>query len=133
MQGDTSHQPPGSEVREIRRAVERYYAGKFSEHGETPRGVDWSSDEHQTARFEALLRLLDGETTAGRKILDYGCGYGALFLFLRERHPGLSYTGFDLCSEMLSTAARFQPARWLSKLNEGESFDYVVASGIFNV
>jgi SAM-dependent methyltransferase len=37
-------------------------------------------------------------------ILDYGCGYGALIDFLRQRYKQFDYTSFDISEEMIREA-----------------------------
>jgi hypothetical protein len=39
--------------------VERYYSGRFAEHGPDCATGDWNSEESQGLRFEQLLRVLD--------------------------------------------------------------------------
>jgi len=115
--------------------VRDYYDGKLRDHGATPRGVDWNSAESQQRRFGELSRLWRDDQTA--TIVDYGCGYGALALWLRGRGHSGAYTGFDV-SETMIAAARHE-----TRALTGCTFtidrhhlapaDYVAASGIFNV
>jgi SAM-dependent methyltransferase len=114
-------------------AVERYYSGRFAEHGPTARGVDWNSSESQELRFDQLLRVTDRET--GRFSLnDFGCGYGALVPYLQRRGLDVAYRGFDLSASMLEHARREHPeVRFVGTESELEPADYTVASGIFNV
>jgi SAM-dependent methyltransferase len=117
----------------ILQTVERYYSGRFAEHGATARGVDWNSRESQELRFEQLLRVAERET--GRFSLnDYGCGYGALVGYLQDRGLDVDYCGFDLSVPMLEQAQRDYPrARLVRSEGELRSADYTVASGVFNV
>jgi SAM-dependent methyltransferase len=114
-------------------AVERYYSGRFAEHGATARGVDWNSPESQELRFEQLLRVADLEQ--GRYSLnDFGCGYGALLGYLRARGIEVDYRGFDLSESMLEHARTEYPGvSFVGSADAVESADYTVASGIFNV
>jgi cyclopropane fatty-acyl-phospholipid synthase-like methyltransferase len=113
--------------------VSRYYADKLREHGPVPQGADWNSAESQHARFEALLSPL--RIAEPCTLLDYGCGYGALCDFLAERVPAVEYSGFDIAPEMIDAARASgnRDAEWLTHLDGERAFDYVVASGIFNV
>jgi hypothetical protein len=68
------------------------------------------------------------------RVLDYGCGWGGFIDFLDLRGLRVDYTGFDIASEALEAARhRKGTARWESELPPGETWDFVVASGIFNV
>jgi SAM-dependent methyltransferase len=113
--------------------VERYYSGRFAEHGATARGVDWNSPESQELRFEQLLRVADREP--GRFSLnDFGCGYGALVAFLARRGLDVDYRGYDLSESMLEHARReYDDATFVASVDELNRADYTVASGIFNV
>lgn len=108
--------------------IEKYYTSKLTIHGATPKGVDWNSEESQNLRFKQLLKLVTEEQNYS--ILDYGCGYGALCSFIDKDS---TYTGFDISSKMLEIAMKRNPNhQWLSK-KPNHTFDYVVASGLFNV
>lgn len=116
-------------------AVERYYSGKFAEHGASPQGVDWNSAESQDLRFLQLAKLFENEP-APFSVNDLGCGYGALAGFLDRLVPGTSYTGYDLSATMLEHARASSHARPGVRFQDGADLDradYSVASGVFNV
>jgi SAM-dependent methyltransferase len=120
---------------ELLARVEAYYSDRLREHGPTARGVDWNSEESQRLRFEQLARVLPSEGPFS--VADYGCGYGALVGFLRERGGGFTYRGYDVSSSMLAEARRLWSAEPACSFVERElelgGSDYVLASGIFNV
>jgi len=112
----------------------QYYDGKLAEHGPTARGVDWNSEQSQRLRFRELARLVEDEPDAS--VLDYGCGYGALRSYLRERGHRGPYVGFDISERMIEAArtlASDDAARFLATREAIEPVDYTLASGIFNV
>jgi SAM-dependent methyltransferase len=116
-------------------AVQRYYSGKIAEHGPTAKGVDWNDQASQELRFEQLLKLCDLDAPV--TINDYGCGYGALALYLAERGNRFRYTGFDISERMLEQARDLldgvEECRFVTADEQLERVDYTVASGIFNV
>ena len=113
--------------------VERYYSGRFAEHGATARGVDWNSPESQVLRFDQLLRVAEREARRF-SLNDFGCGYGALVPYLRRRGLDVEYRGFDLSASMLEYARREYPdVTFVETERELERAGYTVASGIFNV
>ncbi len=115
--------------------VAEYYRARILEHGPEAAGVDWNSEESQLLRFEQLVRLFVAPDT-GCSVLDYGCGYGAMYPFLRKRLSCAEYCGFDIVPEMLAAARKKYPeheASWCPELPEGRQFDFAFASGVFNV
>jgi len=116
--------------------VERYYTGKFEEHGGTPRGVDWNSPESQELRFAQLLRVV-ADPSKRFALNDFGCGYGALASYLEARGYDFSYCGFDLSTEMLEHAREANRGRsdvtFVGRVEDLLLADYTVASGVFNV
>lgn len=119
---------------EILDRVERYYSGRFAEHGTTAQGVDWNSSESQLTRFAQLLKVCEGETEFS--LNDYGCGYGALAENLGDDRRRVIYRGYDLSSEMLESARERlagPETSFVDDLARLAPADYTVASGIFNV
>jgi SAM-dependent methyltransferase len=120
---------------DIEARVASYYSAKLHEHGETPQGVDWKSEESQQLRFERLLELLGDERAVS--VLDYGCGWGALFeRLLRDGHEP-RYLGFDVAEAMVDRArarhASDARASFTAHAADLRPADYVLASGVFNV
>jgi SAM-dependent methyltransferase len=116
-------------------SVGQYYTGKLRDHGPSPQGVDWNSEESQHLRFEQLLRVCP---PAGPfSLLDYGCGYGALLDHLGDRAAQVDYRGFDISDAMVSAARELHgegpDRRFSTDLSALGRSDYAVASGIFNV
>jgi SAM-dependent methyltransferase len=122
--------------RSIIDAVSRYYTDKVTEHGATPRGVDWRDSESQGIRFDVLLELIGGDQM-GFSVNDYGCGYGALVAALAARGYEFEYRGYDVSEAMIAQArAQHSPearVSFTSDAGELRQADYTIASGIFNV
>lgn len=116
----------------ILKGVENYYTSKIKEHGASPKGVDWNSEESQNLRFEQLLNIIP-DASAKFSLLDYGCGFGSMYKFMKEKYPALSYTGFDISEEMIVQAKKLFPETNWTESKLAAKYDYVVASGIFNV
>ena len=108
---------------------------KFHNFGTTSKGVDWKDEASQRLRFIQLARLFDDVETG--TLLDFGCGYGAFHEYLNVQKPDMRYHGYDISAEMLQAAAshyhRLGKYVWLSHLRETDKFDYLIASGVFNV
>ncbi len=116
--------------------VSEYYAATVAAHGATAKGVDWNSEESQHARFFELCRVFDREQ-APFSLLDFGCGWGGLLEYITHTAPTMkvSYTGYDIVPEMIEAAKKKNGSagQWLTEIDGDARFDYVIASGIFNV
>lgn len=115
--------------------VADYYSAKLAEHGETPLGVDWNGEESQKLRFEQLTKVI--QQPEGFLLHDLGCGYGALFDYLKSRYQNFSYIGYDVSSDMIHAAqaryANSHNAHFIVAAESPEMADYAIASGVFNV
>jgi SAM-dependent methyltransferase len=120
--------------KEILRKVDNYYTEKLKEFGSSPKGVDWNSEESQELRYRVLSQIIDPSTEFS--ILDFGCGYGGMLDYFIKTGYQCQYTGFDISKEMVNAASlRHPPSASVCWLNNPpiSAYDYVVASGIFNV
>ncbi len=112
-----------------------FYNRSLSMHGDYPEAVNWTP-EGQRLRFETMLKI-DGEMS-GKKVLDYGCGKGDFYQFLKRRNIAVSYSGFDI-NEMLVSVARkkFPECDFrVFDIDENElddEFDYIFLSGVYNL
>jgi SAM-dependent methyltransferase len=119
----------------ILKLVDQYYSEKILSLGPTPKGVDWNSAESQQLRFEQLMKVCN--TDIPFSIIDYGCGYGALFDYLLSKNLQFQYYGFDISLQMIKKAKKLYDKILNCKFYIDESdlsiVDYIVASGIFNL
>lgn len=120
---------------EILDQVALYYSGKLKTHGATPKGVDWRDSVSQERRFARFNDLLRNDLAAS--VADVGCGYGGYLSYLRRQGFSGPYLGIDVSAPMIASAeARFQDdgqARFTVSDSLAGRYDYVIASGIFNV
>src|SRR3954466_5758716 len=113
-------------------AVRDYYESRLHAFGATAKGVDWNSTASQVLRFDQLLPTRSRD--AGRSLLDYGCGYGALLTYLRTHEWTGDYVGYDLSYEMVTEARRQHPddGQFVTEVPT-TTFEFTVASGVLNV
>ena len=113
--------------------VKSYFEQRIREHGASPRGSDWNSEESQNVRFDQLLKVVEVQSFS---LLDYGCGYGALADYLDRKGFEVDYYGYDILDSAIETARHVhlnQPHRSFFADKSGLPVcDYNVASGIFN-
>ena len=114
--------------------IRAYYLDKISEYGPSPQGVDWNGIESQHARFQLLVKHLEIEMDS--TILDFGCGYGELLSYLRDRNNIINYLGYDIVQHSIDTAKGLHnesQASFVSILPQSSIWDFVLMSGVFNV
>src|SRR5450755_2302525 len=122
--------------RKIYLRIRDYYTERILKYGPTPLGVDWLNTCQQEARFEQLLKIC--RSSSKFSVNDLGCGYGALFGYLRKCRPSaeVDYLGIDLSATMIREARRIWAERSSVAFVVGNSnprtADYSIASGIFN-
>jgi ubiquinone/menaquinone biosynthesis C-methylase UbiE len=112
-----------------------HYLSLAKRYGDSPKATQWRGSTSQERRFDILFEV--GDLTAA-KILDFGCGTGAMFSSLRRRcdYTG-EYVGCDISEAMLKLARGKFPGVRFETLDifadpPAETFDYVFASGTFN-
>jgi SAM-dependent methyltransferase len=103
-------------------------------HGDRPEAVRWTT-VGQRAHYESMLDIGD---TAGKKILDFGCGKGDLYQFLQEREVPVEYTGCDINGKLITVAQNKYPGVDFRILDIDrdvldEDFDFIFLCGVFNL
>jgi len=117
-----------------REYVISFYDKTLRMFGERPEALRWTFSG-QLRHYEALLDIGDIE---GRKILDFGCGKGDFYRFLRERNISVRYSGFDINENLISMAREKNPGVPfmvfdMEKDTIEEDFDYIFLCGVFNL
>lgn len=118
----------------ILKQVNDYYTEKIQTYGATPKGVDWNSEESQNLRFEILSQVIRSDENF--TVLDFGTGFGAMYDYISMNHKNFDFIGYDISEVMIQEAKKKyqQPnTKWIHQLSNSQKFDYVIASGIFNV
>lgn len=119
----------------IRNRVQRYHQTMINRYGPASSlALGWRETEDQLVRFEALAGIGDLNDCT---ILDAGCGYADLYLFLKERYPNLAgYIGIEQVEELFVKAANRFPELDLRRIDfmndDLPRCDYVLASGSLN-
>lgn len=116
----------------------RWYESHVRRYGYSYRALGFGQRASQEKRFEALVPL---GSFHNRSLLDAGCGFGDLLVYLRGRGMAPSYTGVDICEPMIEhcrkrfqdDCARFTVGDALTFEAENGPYDYVLASGLFGL
>ncbi len=112
-----------------------HYSALAKQHGDSPKAAQWRGSHSQERRFQILFEVGDLRTA---RILDFGCGTGAMYASLRRQLDFAGeYVGCDISEGMLKIArAKFPGVRFetvdIFADPPPETFDYVFASGTFN-
>jgi SAM-dependent methyltransferase len=118
----------------ILKQVDDYYTEKVQTFGATPKGVDWNSVESQNLRFEVLTKVINAD--APFSVLDYGTGFGAMYEYMLPKHKAFEFIGYDISGAMIAEAKKKFAQKntlWTTELSAGRTYDFAIASGIFNV
>ena len=123
----------------LERRLNRTYRDRLATHGATPNGVFWRNRSSQIARFDALLNLLATVTTVANPVLgDVGCGYGAMFDFVKKtpRYQNFHYIGVDINRAMIDTCKQKFPDQkhlFFVGKHPPSPVDFCAFSGTFNL
>jgi SAM-dependent methyltransferase len=122
-------------IEETQKKLDAYFTEKLETYGPTPKGIDCNGAPAQLARFMELVRVINPAKPF--TVIDYGCGYGAMFDFLNARGWQFEYYGVDLIERMVITGREvhkdFPNAHFTTDEKELPVADYLVAQGIFNI
>lgn len=118
---------------DYKKITRQIYNEKLKKFGHSPKSLGWLNGR-QAIRFSALTSI--GNMNK-KRILDLGCGFGDLYLFLKKNHILFSYLGIDINPKIIQIAKKKYPhAKFLTCDIRNENFegmfDYVIISGVFN-
>ena len=115
---------------------DEFYLAALKKHGICSGGLHWSSDAHQSIRFEKILTLL-GEDLQNNTLVDAGCGFGDFYSFLRRNSLHVKqYIGIDSLTEMCKIAKEKTACEILhADITKAQLplADYYICSGALNI
>lgn len=117
--------------------IHHYHKDRILTYGDgNAHALGWKTKEGQDARFEILSQIGNMNNCS---VLDAGCGYGDLCVFLNQKFGGLRYIGVDLEKSFSDHAAKHhgfsgETAFFSGDVTQAELpfTDYILASGLFN-
>ncbi len=110
------------------------YNDLLNRHGISPKAVGWPKLRHDL-RFKIFSETFG---LKGHSILDFGCGYGLLFDYLKRSKVDVRYTGVDINSRFIKLAREKYPdgqficGNFLKNPPQ-KTFDFVLCSGVHNI
>jgi SAM-dependent methyltransferase len=119
--------------------ISKVFGHRIRTFGDVPAGVLWKNRKGQKLRFEVLAGILDDlPPSAPVTINDFGCGYGAMYDFLRDlpTMAKITYSGYDISKEMVNTASQRnndRRATFIKASRIDTPADFTFVSGTFNL
>src|SRR5215510_6776229 len=116
-------------IDETQKKLNEYFTEKLETFGATAKGVDYNGEQARQIRFAELIKIIDSSKPFS--IIDYGCGYGAMFEYLHEKGWEFDYYGVDLIEKMVIAGRQkyldFSNAHFTTDEKELPPADYLVA------
>jgi SAM-dependent methyltransferase len=110
------------------------YNELLEKHGDSPKALGWTKDK-EFLRFQILCSQFDLE---GASILDFGCGLGYFYAYLKKIYKNFTYVGIDINEQLLTLARKkFPEATFVCNdlFTTSLEFapDYIFSSGVHNI
>ena len=122
-------------IDEIQKKLNEYFTEKLETFGVTAKGVDYNGEQARQIRFAELVKIIDPAKPFS--VIDYGCGYGAMFEYLHAKGWDFDYHGVDLIEKMVFAGREnykgFPNAHFTTEEKELPVADYLMAASIFNI
>lgn len=118
-------------------ALLKRYSERLAQYGPTIEALGWTKPKHKL-RYKVLIDYwLAKPSPEPLRVLDFGCGFGDLFGYVRERALPIDYTGLDINSDLIAVARQRYPAARFLCLDPFESgvpgtFEVALSSGVHN-
>ena len=119
-----------------KKCIDRYNK-RLKKFGRDSRTLGWSGGgARQHIRFKALMEIQFFLKNDIKSVLDVGCGFGDMGVYINDNHPQIKYCGIDINSSLIEMGkqnASYLDLRELDVLDaDVGKVDIVVESGIFN-
>jgi SAM-dependent methyltransferase len=119
---------------EEKERVLRTYDERLAQYGHDPRTLGWPKRRHRL-RWTILVSQWD---VRGRSILDFGCGFGDMYAWCRDKKLDVDYEGIDINPKLIAEGKRKYPDAKLSVRDAlvedlERTYDYAFSSGVHNI
>ncbi len=126
--------------------IVNHYEKCFEQHGDSPKGVDWTREDQVDTRYQVMLELIQYREKSANvnqpvDLLDYGCGLSHLYEYIKKHKLNrLSYSGLEISPTFYEASKVKYPKNHyylldiLSQVDEKKldrTFDYIVMNGVF--
>lgn len=116
----------------------KHYDELFKRFGNDVKTSQQSNSKTRLIRYEQLLKNINLKPTDS--VLDFGCGTGSFFYFLKKKNFKGNYTGYDISSKIIkNNKLKFKKNKKVSFEKKNillkkikKKFDYIFINGTFN-
>ncbi len=117
--------------------LSKHYDNLFLKYGNSPKSSQWSNNQTNNVRFSILTEGISlGKNIS---ILDFGCGIGSLYKFLKKKNFKGSYTGIDISKLQILFAKQNISSKRVLFYHQNifekklvKKYDYIFINGVFN-
>ena len=82
-----------------------FYNFHLQKFGDRPEALRWTP-QGQLKRYQMLADIASPEELNNSTVLDYGCGTGDFYRFLKRRDINVRYTGVDINENFIESGQR---------------------------
>ncbi len=112
-----------------------FYNFHLKKFGDRPEALRWTP-QGQIRRFITLADI--APDLHGSTVLDFGCGTGDFYRFLKRRGIDVKYTGVDINEKFIEIAKKKYPECTFRVMDISEDelegyYDYIFICGVFNL
>src|SRR5512147_1420956 len=114
-----------------------FYNFHLKKFGDRPEALRWTP-QGQLKRYHMLADIAPAKELNNSTVLDYGCGTGDFYRFLKRRSIQVKYTGVDINENFIALARKKYPECTFRVMNADDDvveglFDYIFICGVFNL
>jgi SAM-dependent methyltransferase len=120
-----------------REQILSFYNFHLKKFGDRPEALRWTP-LGQLKRYHTLADIAPASELNNATVLDYGCGTGDFYKFLKRRGINVKYTGVDINENFISLARGKYPECAFKVMNADDDplegfYDYIFICGVFNL
>jgi len=114
-----------------------FYNLHLKKFGDRPEALRWTP-QGQLKRYQMLADIAPVRDLNNATVLDYGCGTGDFYKFLKRRGIHVKYTGVDINENFIGLAKAKYPECTFKVMNADDDqfegfYDYIFICGVFNL
>jgi SAM-dependent methyltransferase len=114
-----------------------FYNFHLKKFGDRPEALRWTP-QGQLKRYHMIADIAPAKDLNNATVLDYGCGTGDFYKFLKRRGINVKYTGVDINEKFIALAKGKYPECTFKVMNADDDqfegfYDYIFICGVFNL